>query len=66
MLSARVYVNRDVTDRLTRNTRSSPVQKPKPQKERTIIDINSFLAGPVEIEECLNKTSRHDGIYVHL
>lgn len=61
MLSARMYANRDVVDRLTGHTTKSSVQKPRIQKERTIIDITSFLAGPEEIEECLKASSRSEG-----
>ena len=60
MMSARMYTNRDVTDRLTSHAKRSPVKKSKPQRDRTIIDITSFLAGPAEIEECLKASTRDD------
>jgi hypothetical protein len=68
MISVNLYLNDDVTNRLTRTTKGSkaPVQKPPqqqqpPSKERTIIDISSFLSGPAETEECLKSSSRDDG-----
>lgn len=62
MISASLYLQDSVTERLTRTAKSSPVQKPKqPSKERTIIDIATFLSGPVEIESALKSASRDEG-----
>ena len=47
MISASVYCNQDVTDRLTQFAKASPQKKqiPPVHKDRTIIDVNSFLTG---------------------
>lgn len=61
MISVSLYLQENVTDRLTRTAKSSPVQKTKPSKERTIIDMATFLSGPVEIDAALKASSREEG-----
>lgn len=58
MISASLYLNRDVTDRLSSHP-SSPPQKQKP-KNRTIIGIESFLAGPNQIEAELEQSKQEN------
>ena len=61
MISASLYLQESVTDRLTKKAMSSPVQKAKPTKERTIIDMATFLSGPMENEAALKSSSRDNG-----